>query len=146
MPAPSLPEVLALLRVTLEQNFPGFVPGDMTVRSLDGCRKLQLPLPSGGVPPATRQPGSQAPARHSSDFRSVHWFGTDCTFTGTQAAVVRLLWEAWEDGTPEVSQATLLEAADSSTERLRDLFRDSLAWGTMIVPGAHRGTFQLVAP
>jgi hypothetical protein len=91
------------------------------------------------------------PARHSLDFCSVHWYGTDYTFSLSQASIVKILWEAWDNGTPAVHQQTLLDRvgssmADNSKPRLRDLFRDHPAWTTMIRPGSAKGTFCLVAP
>lgn len=91
-----------------------------------------------------------APARHSSDYRSVHWFGTDYNFTPTQAPVVTALWAAWENGTPELGHATLFEASgsamDSSSGRLLDIFRDHPAWMTMIVSGSTKGSYRLQEP
>lgn len=84
--------------------------------------------------------------RHSDDFRSVHWHGIDYSFTATQAACVRVLWEAMENGTPEVGKDTILEKAGSETSRLDDIFRNSPAWGTMIVSGSRRGTKRLADP
>ena len=46
-------------------------------------------------------------------------------------------------GTPEVSQHTILAEIESDAERLRDLFRDSPLWGTLIVPGERRGHYKL---
>jgi hypothetical protein len=39
---------------------------------------------------------TRSPSRHGPDFRSVHWFGQDFSFTAKQAACVRILWAAWE--------------------------------------------------
>ena len=80
---------------------------------------------------------------HSADFRSAVWNGQLHAFTDRQAAVVKSLWEAWELGTPEMSQASLLEGSESTAERLRDLFRSSSAWGTMIVAGERKGAYRL---
>lgn len=95
-------------------------------------------------------PDDQAPA-HSDDFRSVNWYGTEYTFTSSQAACVKVLWEHWERKTPEVSQHTVLTVADISGERLDNVFRNSKgkqhsAWGTMIVRGTSKGTFRLNRP
>jgi hypothetical protein len=88
--------------------------------------------------------------RHSPDFRSVHWFGSNYTFTGTQAACVKILWQEWEKGTPEIGQETILEEAGTSGNRLIDVFRNRgfktgyhPAWGNMIVPGSTKGAFRL---
>lgn len=100
------------------------------------------PLPSAPPPPPAAVPGFP---RHSADFRSVHWFGADYTFTPTQAAVIRQLWEAWEDGTPGVGQETLLAGAGSEGSRLRDLFRGHAAMGSMVV-ALGKGLFALADP
>jgi hypothetical protein len=84
--------------------------------------------------------------RHSEDFRSVDWNGTQYFFTATQAAVVMALWQAWKNGTPVLSDETLIERAGlADNARLRDSFRDHPAWGTMIVE-ANRGSRSLVFP
>jgi hypothetical protein len=84
-------------------------------------------------------------ARHSLDYRSVRWCGTDYTFTSVQAACVKLLWEAWENGTPELGQATILEHeyVGSESSRLVDLFKKHPAWQTMIVSGTTSGSYRL---
>ena len=82
---------------------------------------------------------------HSTDFRSVWWCGQDYTFTPNQAACVKLLWENWERGTPDVGEQTILEFIDSNQDRLRDIFvkGEHPAWGTMIKPGDTKGAFRL---
>lgn len=99
-----------------------------------------------GKPEQAEGKADPPPARHSPDFRSVHWFGNDYSFTATQAACVGVLWREWEDGTPDVGDATLLEAVDSRTGRIVDVFRGNGAWGTMIVPGETKGTRRLSPP
>jgi len=85
-------------------------------------------------------------ARHSADFRSVNWFGQEYTFTANQAACIRLLWEAWESGAPEVGGDTLLVEAESDQRRLSVTFRGHPAWGTMIRPGQTKGSYRLSPP
>jgi hypothetical protein len=96
------------------------------------------------APPAPAQ--TLPPARHSPDFRSVDWFGTPYTFTASQAACVTLLWAAWKQGTPEMSDETILELAEFKNDRLYTLFRRHPAWGTMIQPGTTKGTHRLAEP
>ncbi len=87
-------------------------------------------------------------AYHSVDFRSVCWFGSKYTFTGTQAACVRVLWQAWaKKGAPTMSQATILDAAGSTGARLRDAFNKGKhpAWNTMIVKSG-KDAFRLAEP
>jgi|GEM_PF-2934798 len=89
---------------------------------------------------------TNAEARHSADFRSVVWFGQEYMFTANQAACIRLLWEAWENGTPEVSGAMILENAGIDQKRLSAVFRGHPAWGTMIRPGQTKGSYRLSPP
>ncbi len=83
---------------------------------------------------------------HSDDFRSIRWGGIEYSFTKTQAACVERLWQAWEAGVPDVGDETLMHAAGSDARRLRDVFNDSPAWGTIIVEGATRGCRRLSRP
>lgn len=86
-------------------------------------------------------------ARHSSDFASVNWFGVAHTFTTNQANCVRLLWTAWKNKTPTMSGTTIIDEAgvDRTDERLDLVFRDNLAWGTMIVSDG-KGRYRLADP
>jgi len=94
---------------------------------------------------STKDTKLPAKYEHSPDFRSVNWGGNQYSFTNNQAAYVKMLWEAWENGTPEVGQAYLQTAIDSESA-LRHLFRNHPAWRTMIVPGNTKGTFRLQLP
>lgn len=94
--------------------------------------------------PAVAMP---ADARHSIDFISVVWNGVEYTFSPMQAAIVRILWEALANGTPELHASTLLAEVESSLQknRLDPLFFRHPAWKTMIVRGKRRGTYRLDA-
>ena len=126
-------------------------------------REHEVPPPStttatwvSTVPSSTAR-GWLPPARtsgrlHSTDFRSVSWDGEQFYFTATQAAAVRVLWTAWQRGTPDLGELTILDQAGSSMAdsrhgRLRDLFRSGRkmhpAWNKMIVAGATKGAFRL---
>jgi hypothetical protein len=118
---------------------------------LEGAdRPLHLPMP-----PPTPQPRQAAPAppappapqprgvKHSPDFRCVNWYGQIYSLTPAQAAVVRILWDAWENETPDVGQESLLESSGSESAKLSDVFKDSPAWNTLVVSGGSRGTFRL---
>lgn len=87
---------------------------------------------------------------HSSDFSTVNWFGKMYFFSGKQRLIVAHLWQEWDNGTPCVNQADLLDAADSECLRLRDLFKRNSAWGEMIQPGhlhdGKPGTYCLAKP
>jgi hypothetical protein len=85
-------------------------------------------------------------ADHSPDFRSVNWFGTAHSFTATQAAIVKILWDEWEKKTPDVGQATLLEAVESQSDRLVDVFKGHKTYKQIIGSGETKGTYRLVEP
>lgn len=97
---------------------------------------------------ATAAPDSKPEVAHSPDFRSVLWHGTEYPFSPQQAEIVKVLWEAYECRTPDVDAALLLSGdfTGSAAKRVRDIFRNSTAWGTMIVPGGSKGTYRLTAP
>jgi hypothetical protein len=94
----------------------------------------------------TQKTTTLSPCRHGPDFRSAHWFGEDFTFTPMQAACVAILWNAWENGTPEVGNDTLMVQVGAETKRIDHLFRDHPAWGTMIRPGSTKGATRLCEP
>ena len=83
------------------------------------------------------------PCRHSVDFACVRWHGESYSFTATQAAIVRVLWSAWEEGCPEIRQETLLDQVGSESRNLSDLFKGHPAWGKLIVGGGSKGAFRL---
>lgn len=111
---------------------PGEYPVEVSIRLHSGHQVLH-PVPM----------DRQQRRTHSPCFRSVCWCGVVYSLTGTQAAIVRILWESWEHGAPEVSADHLLESVDSQTGRLRDLFARNPAWGNLIVPGTSKGTWKL---
>jgi hypothetical protein len=91
---------------------------------------------------------TESDVAHSIDFRSMRWSGTVYSFTANQAPVVRLLYEHWQGGTPDVGDETLLFSVDPEAPpaRLSTLFRNHPAWGTMIVAGGSKGTHRLSTP
>jgi hypothetical protein len=88
-----------------------------------------------------------ADVSHSDDFRCLRWCKAEYTFTPTQAACVRVLYEAWQNGSPVMGQAAILEAAESSGGRLRDVFDKGKhpAWGKLIV-SPRKGAYRLSDP
>jgi hypothetical protein len=145
-PDDSIQAALEHLARSLAANLPWL--GPLAKIKLYPTRGDPLPLPMPGCRPAAADDTADRvrlpPTSHSPDYCAVRWHGEAYTFTPTQAAVVRQLWEAWADGSPEVRQETLLEAADSTAGRLRDLFRGHPAWGNLIVPAA-KGMYRLAA-
>lgn len=83
--------------------------------------------------------------RISDDGRSLNWFGKTYTFTPYQAAMVKVLFDNFTNGTPLVGSATLLEAADSRGQKVSHIFRNSPAWKTIIFSPA-KGLYKLEQP
>ena len=105
--------------------------------------RLALELPQLAALPLSRIIEALRPCHPGPDFATVRWLGRLYFFTSTQAAVVKVLWEAWENGTPALRQETILMTASSESDKLAPLFREHPAWGTMIIPSPVRGTFRL---
>lgn len=102
-------------------------------------------LPAGGTKTKLESDISRgSDFTYSPDFRWVCLNGQPFTLTPSQAQVIRLLFEAHEKKTPELGQSYILEQIESTSRRLRDLFKSSpKAWKELIRPGAKRGTFRL---
>jgi hypothetical protein len=81
--------------------------------------------------------------KHSEDFRTVCYQGKEYHLTLNQARVTERLLKAHQNKTPEVHQATLLENLEIYSKRVRDVFKNSPTWGTLIVKGEKKGTFRL---
>lgn len=107
--------------------------------------KASMPVPRAARNGALQSKIALPGARHSPDFRSVRWFGTDYTFTPMQAAVVSQLWEAWEQETPDVGGQYLLENAGLEANRFDLVFRGHPAWKTMI-GSITKGSYRLCEP
>lgn len=99
----------------IRRRQPGRVPLRLHVVYLDGEEVVQIP------------------PQHGADFRTLIWGGIRYHFTRSQAAAVRLLWEAWESGLPELSQEYVLAEIESDADKLSDLFKGNPAWGNVIV-------------
>ncbi len=81
--------------------------------------------------------------RTSDDYRTICFNGKSHQLTRNQSVIVRLLHAAHRRGTPAVGQETLLKAIEAETSRVRDSFKKSPLWGTLVVPGERRGTYRL---
>lgn len=96
--------------------------------------RLPLILPGSwradaGPQPVQRRRGAPY---HTSDYQLVRWKEYSWNFSPKQRVVIRLLWEAWEKGAPEVPQRTLLDAAESECDSLAELFKKHPAWGVLV--------------
>lgn len=81
----------------------------------------------------------------SPDFRSVNYNGEVYALTSSLAKIVEILYNAWEKGTPEVSTAYISEQMEGllATSDLRDSYRKSKIWKTLLVSGTTKGTLRL---
>lgn len=100
------------------------------------------------VTPRTFSPTPQATRTlttltHSDDFRTVSTGKREWHFTFLQSRIVEWLIGALQRRTPELSQSALLEDLDIKSTRLRDLFKTSAAWKTLIVQGEKKGTYRI---
>lgn len=98
---------------------------------------------------AKRQTPEVKTPTHSENYDSINWYGKAHTFTTKQAAAIKVLWEAWEAGRPSVLGIDLIDAAESSGTRPRDIFKSGnivhSAWGTMIIK-AGQSHYKLFPP
>ena|SRR2546425_3441635 len=81
--------------------------------------------------------------QYSDDFRDIEWQGRSFFLSPRQADVVRLLYRAYEHGTPQLSDSFICKELHTPSSRLRDTFRKSKAWGTLIVNGSRPGMLNL---
>ena len=87
---------------------------------------------------------SSTPVIHfSEDYRTVRKNGQEFHLTLNQARIVEKLWQAHTNKTPEVHQSTLLEKLEIYSTRLRDVFKNSEAFNSLVVRGEKRGTFRI---
>jgi hypothetical protein len=97
---------------------------------------------------STRNPDSDCSDRHphfrhSPDFRSVVLSGKQYILTRLQAAVVRVLYEAYLHGTPVLSYEGILGQIGSNSANLRDIFKSNPdAWRELLVR-ERKGTCRL---
>ncbi len=99
---------------------------------------------NGGIP----KPPNGEDFAPSVDFRSLKWFGDVYEFTPNQAPVVKMLYEHWVKGTPDVGGDTLLATVDPNNppKRMSVLFQDHPAWKSLIVSGGTKGAYRFAEP
>ncbi len=81
----------------------------------------------------------------SADFRSVVFKGKCQALTLAQSQMMRILWEAHQSGHPSVGKERLLAAIERETSQVRDTWRGSDLWQTLIVM-AKKGVYELKLP
>ena len=93
-------------------------------------------------PPKSESSPEPQELEHSTDYTSVNWRGHEYQFNKNQATCVRLLHEAWLEGTPYLSGDYLLREIESAS-RLSDLFKRHPAWNHLILHGGPKGHYRL---
>lgn len=119
---------------------------------LEWARQRARVQAASSTPDSTAVVGAEAPVReaepevpfhHSPDFRWVSLRGREFTLSVNQSRVVRRLWEAHSANITELHQDSVLEASDILSNRMRDVFKNSPAWTTLVIPGTGKGFFRL---
>jgi hypothetical protein len=86
----------------------------------------------------------------AADCSSALWLGEIHHFTPQQRLAIKVLWEAFQSGLPDVHQREILHCAGSKEAKLRKLFEGNKAWGRMIFPsrefGGRVGFYRLDLP
>lgn len=96
---------------------------------------------------ATQDVTSESVFVASLDYRTVRFKGKEYGLTRNQAAIVKILHEAHLRGTPGVGTHALSDAIEAETSRVRDSFKNSPLWRTLIIPVRKpRGTYKLNLP
>lgn len=132
-PARSLWKMLESVRTVMQVLYPTLHADTLQVTFKEGV-EFKMPMPACSTP------------RHSTDFRSVQWFGVEYWFSPTQAKMVSVLWAAWENQTPDVAGETLLEESGSTASRVYDVFKGHSSWGEMVAAGETKGSVRLLEP
>jgi hypothetical protein len=115
---------------------------DAVVTALTEFRPAPPPADSTATPPGL----DPTRFRRGPDYADCTWNGKRHTFAPAQRACVKVLWEAFVNGTPEVGQSYVLAEAGYDSTRLQDVFKGNDAWKTMIVKGLAKDTFRLAEP
>jgi hypothetical protein len=97
--------------------------------------------PADDVPDHTVQPAFEL----SDDCVSVRFRGESYTLTKNQAAMMAVLWDAHRKRNQAVGKDKLLQAIENETSEVRDSWRRSPLWKTLIV-SAKKGAYRLSLP
>jgi hypothetical protein len=83
--------------------------------------------------------------RHAEDYRWISWKGKRYDLTWNQRVIIQKLHKQHLAGAPDVHQDELLKEIGRPISRVRDSFRSANRElrGTLIIPGARRGTFRI---
>lgn len=78
------------------------------------------------------------------DLQRLDWGAGSYWLVGPQRRVVAVLLDAYLNSrTPDVPEPVLVDAAGGKARKLAEVFRDSAAWGALVVPGESPATYRL---
>ncbi|MDA1239406.1 MAG: hypothetical protein O2798_01040 [Chloroflexi bacterium] len=84
--------------------------------------------------------------QHSRDYRTIVLRDQQHLLTAPQAAAVRKLHTAHQEGLPALSTRELLDDTQSNASKVSELFKRSSAWPTVVVRADRRGMYRLNLP
>jgi hypothetical protein len=82
----------------------------------------------------------------SEDCGTVRYRGKEYVLTRNQASMMRVLYQAYLDGFPNVEKLKLLAAVNNEESQVKDSWKLSPLWGTLIVSDKRRGRYRLNLP
>lgn len=108
------------------------------------CLVRLVPMEAGPPPVVATPPGS---FDYSPGFASVRFEGRTYTLGPSERVAFRVLYEAWERHTPELSGDHLLdivlEEVETRPRSISELFRGSGLFGAVVVQGSRKGVYKL---
>jgi len=125
------------LQTVLDTLIPNITP-----EGLLEVEKLTQTAPQPDPPPISEPSPESQDFQHSPDYASVNWRGREYQFNKNQATCVRLLHEAWLEGTPYLSGHHLLTTIEGAV-KMSGLFRRHPAWKRLILIGERKATYRL---
>jgi hypothetical protein len=108
-------------------------------------KRKSINLPGNQIAPSAeaRSPERDSGFTHSDDYRSVRFEGESHSLSHHQAIMVGILHKAHLAGHPDVPKAKLLAAVEAETSAVRDFFRNSALWRTLVCPSPRRGSYRI---
>jgi len=88
------------------------------------------------------KPQSEPIFQQTEDFRTVKVKQLEYHTSPTQGRVINRMWEYLKKGIDQVHQDTLLEDLGVYSRKMKDVFKKSPAWKTLVVP-AGKGFYRL---
>jgi hypothetical protein len=98
------------------------------------------------TPPGNLNTSNDSVFRCSEDYGTVRYQGKDHILTPNQSSMMRVLHEAYLKGFPDVEKLRLLAAIENEESQVKDSWKGSPLWQTLIVSSARRGRYRLNLP